>query len=183
MLLIKGPGMNAVEKRIYVWDPFIRVFHWTLVLCIFLNYFITEEGDTVHEVIGYIAAGFVVARIVWGFIGGPNAQFRNWFASPVTVFKYLRHYKNRKAYVTHNPIAGWMMVFLLACVIGLGVTGYMMGTDTYFGEEWVEELHHNIGNVMMGGVSIHVLGVLLASYHEKQNLVAGMIHGYKNQKD
>ncbi|KHD89780.1 MAG: hypothetical protein OM95_01525 [Bdellovibrio sp. ArHS] len=173
--------MNSGEKRVYVWDLFVRVFHWTLVLCIFLNYFITEEGDTVHEVIGYVAAGFVTARIIWGFIGSPHVRFKNWLVGPVAVFHYLRDYKNRKAYLSHNPIAGWVMLFLMSCVIGLGITGFMMGTDAYFGEEWVEQLHEIIANVMMAGVAMHVAGVLLASYHEKQNLVASMVHGYKKQ--
>ncbi|WII73583.1 cytochrome b/b6 domain-containing protein [Bdellovibrio sp. 22V] len=173
--------MNTSEKRIYVWDVFVRVFHWTLVVCIFLNYFITEEGDKPHEIIGYVAAGFVVARFLWGFFGSPYARFSRWLASPKTVFKYLVDFKNRKPSLAHNPVAGWMMIFLMICVLALGVTGYMMSMDRFFGEDWVEDLHHNIANVMMAGVAIHIIGALYESYHEKQNLVAGMIHGYKNK--
>ncbi|WP_413944029.1 cytochrome b/b6 domain-containing protein [Bdellovibrio sp. HCB-162] len=171
-----------VETRIYVWDVFVRLFHWVLVLCIFLNYFLTEEGEKPHAVIGYIAAGFVTVRFIWGFFGSYYARFSTWLASPGTVFRYLRNFKSRRVYMSHNPIAGWMMIFLMLCVIGLGLTGFMMGTDRFFGEEWVERLHDIIADVMMAAVVIHVLGALYESYHEKQNLVAGMIHGYKKDR-
>ncbi|XGC81420.1 cytochrome b/b6 domain-containing protein [Bdellovibrio bacteriovorus] len=170
-------------ERIYVWDIFVRVFHWTLVICVFLNFWVTEEGDTPHEVLGYIAAGFVIARLFWGFFGSPFARFNIWLASPKSVFSYLRNFKTRKTYQSHNPIAGWMIIFLMSCIIGLAVTGFMMGTDTYFGEEWVEELHHWISDILMGAVAIHIIGALYESRHEKQNLVAGMVHGYKNKVD
>jgi len=170
------------EKRIYVWDLFVRVFHWTLVTCIVLNYFFTDEGGKPHEIIGYVAAGFVIARFVWGFVGSKYARFSTWFVGPAAVFSYLRNFKSRKYYLSHNPVAGWMMIFLMLCVLALGCTGFMMGTDAYFGEEWVEELHNAIANVMMAGVALHIVGALYESRHEKQNLVAGMVHGYKKSK-
>lgn len=167
------------EKRIYVWDIFVRIFHWVLVSCIFLNYFITEEGEKPHEIIGYVAAAFVVLRFFWGFFGSYYARFSTWLAGPGTVYRYLRYFKTRRIYMSHNPIAGWMMIFLMTCVIGLGITGFMMGTDRFFGEEWVENLHNIIANVMMAGVAIHVIGALYESYHERQNLVASMVYGFK----
>ncbi len=57
----------------------------------------------------------------------------------------------------------------------------MMGTDAYFGEDWVEELHTIIANVMMAGVAIHIIGALYESYHEKQNLTGSMVHGYEEK--
>jgi cytochrome b len=174
---MKQPGSD--ETRLYVWDLFVRIFHWTLVVCIFLNFFYTEAGEKPHEVIGYIAAAFVVARLIWGLIGSPYARFSKWFASPRTVYLYLKNFRTREIYISHNPIAGWMMIFLMLCVLSLAITGFMLGTDTYFGEPWVEETHEIISNVMMAGVAIHVLGALYESYHEKRNLVASMIHGYK----
>ncbi len=102
------------ENRIYVWDEFVRVFHWTVVVCIFLNYFVIEEGELPHQVVGYLAAGFVVLRFFWGFLGNPYAQFRSWLVGPRVVYQYLRHFKTRKIYLSHNPIAGWMMIFSYA---------------------------------------------------------------------
>lgn len=169
------------ENRIYVWDLFVRIFHWTLVVSIFLNFWYTEGGELPHEILGYVAAGFVVVRFVWGFIGSPYARFSKWLASPRTVYLYLKNFRTRKTYLSHNPIAGWMMIFLMMCVLSLALTGFMLGTDTFFGEPWIEETHEIISDVMMAAVGIHVLGALYESYHEKQNLVASMVHGYKNK--
>jgi cytochrome b len=175
------PPQSGRVNQIYVWDLFVRVFHWTLVVSVFLNYFYTESGEKPHEVIGYVAAGFVVARLIWGFVGSPYARFSKWFASPRTVYLYLKNFRTREIYISHNPIAGWMMIFLMFCVLSLGVTGFMLWSDTFFGEAWVQETHDWIADIMMGGVALHVMGALYESYHEKRNLVAGMIHGYKRK--
>lgn len=166
-------------SRVYVWDLFVRIFHWTVVLCVFLNFFVTTEGDLIHEFLGYTAAAFVIARIVWGFIGSPAARFKTFFRGPRKTLAYLQNFKSRHHELSHNPLAAWVMLFLMACILGLATTGYMMGTDRYFGEDWVQELHFWIGNVMMAFVGLHILGVLYESYSDKQNLVASMIHGYK----
>ena len=34
-----------------VWDLFVRIFHWSLVACVFLN-FLVEEGEAPHQWIG-----------------------------------------------------------------------------------------------------------------------------------
>lgn len=65
----------STDKSRPVWDRFVRVFHWTLVSSVLLNYFVLEEGEAPHEWVGYLATALVVARAVWGFIGSPHARF------------------------------------------------------------------------------------------------------------
>ena len=57
------PSDPHTRHEVPVWDPFVRIFHWSLVLCVVLNYFVLEEGETAHEWSGYIAAGLVCARV------------------------------------------------------------------------------------------------------------------------
>lgn len=57
------PSDPHTRHEVPVWDPFVRIFHWSLVLCVALNYFVLEEGETAHEWSGYIAAGLVCARV------------------------------------------------------------------------------------------------------------------------
>ena len=52
-----------------VWDPFARVFHWSLVGLVVLNLWVLEEGEAPHEWAGYAAITLVLLRVVWGFIG------------------------------------------------------------------------------------------------------------------
>ena len=44
------------ELALRVWDPFVRVFHWSLVSCVILNFFVVDDGETLHQLIGYLAA-------------------------------------------------------------------------------------------------------------------------------
>lgn len=81
--------------------------------------------------------------------------------------------------ILDNPLGALMMLALWCVVLGLGGSGYLMGTDTYFGEEWVEELHEVLANGLMVLVVIHVLSALLMSYVERVNLVRAMITGDK----
>ena len=50
------------DPPVYVWDPFVRVFHWSLVACVLLN-FVVEEGETLHQAIGYAASALVVLKV------------------------------------------------------------------------------------------------------------------------
>ena len=70
------------ELALRVWDPFVRVFHWSLVSCVILNFFVVDDGETLHQFVGYTASGLVVARLVWGFVGSEYARFANFFPTP-----------------------------------------------------------------------------------------------------
>lgn len=72
-----------------------------------------------------------------------------------------------------------MMLFLLILILAMGCTGYMMGTDAFFGEEWVEALHGGLAYTLLGCVGLHIAAALLESWRHKENLPAAMIHGYK----
>ena len=74
---MQGPALLAGEQRHRVWDRFVRFFHWALVACVVLNYTVVEEGDDLHQWLGYAAAALVAARVVWGFVGSTHARFAN----------------------------------------------------------------------------------------------------------
>ena len=169
------------SQRIQVWDLFVRIFHWSLVLSVFAAFFFTEEGDTPHEIAGYIALGLVGARLVWGFTGTHYARFSQFVPSPSALLSYMMAMvKGREArFLGHNP-AGAIMVFaLLVTVLAASVSGWMLTTDTYFGEEWVEALHDGVSNALMGLVGLHVGGVIYTSWRHGENLVRAIFTGRK----
>ena len=53
------------SEPIKVWDLFVRIFHWSLALCVLLNFFVFEEGESFHEYSGYLACGLVFLRAIW----------------------------------------------------------------------------------------------------------------------
>ena len=59
------------------------------------------------------------------------------------------------------------------------MTGYMMGMDAYWGEEWLQEGHELLANSLYVLIPLHVLSAIGMGFIEKQNLVKAMITGNK----
>jgi len=174
-------GGARPPATVKVWDPFVRVCHWSLVGLFLLAYVTGDEVEQVHIAAGYIIAGLLALRILWGFVGPRHARFSDFVRSPRAVLAYLRDVTLLRAprYLGHNPAGGAMVVALIVMLIGTSTTGYMMTTDTFWGAAWVEEVHEVLANLTVGLVVVHVLGVLVASFEHRENLVTGMITGRK----
>ena len=52
--------------RVKGWDPLVRLFHWALVGAFLANVFLTQPGKTAHQWMGYVVAGLIALRVVWG---------------------------------------------------------------------------------------------------------------------
>jgi cytochrome b len=166
-----------------VWDPFVRLFHWSLVGLFAVAYATGDEVEQVHIAAGYTIAVLLTLRVVWGFIGPRHARFADFVRPPAEVFAYLRNVVRNKPrrYLGHNPAGGAMIIAMLVLLTATSVTGYMMTTDAYWGAEWVEELHEALANLTVVLVLLHVLGVLAASFQHRENLVKAMITGRKRK--
>ena len=58
--------------------------------------------------------------------------------------------------------------------------GSFLGFDaTYWGVQWVADLHGTLSNLLLALIALHLAGVALASYRHRENLVAAMLHGRK----
>lgn len=171
----------AIAPAVKVWDPFVRLFHWSLVSCVLLNQFILEAGATAHEWTGYVASALVLARVLWGFVGSRHARFADFFPTPG---RLLRHFKalsqgRHPQYAGHNPLGALMMLTLMACVLVLGLTGWMQTTDAYFGEEWLMELHEWLANGLLVAAGLHAVAAIVMGRIERVNLVKAMVTGVK----
>ncbi len=98
-----------------VWDPLVRIGHWTLVIAFFTAYLSGDDLFSIHKWAGYVVAGYVLVRIVWGLIGTRHARFTDFVRGPGAVFGYLRGLFTGKVkdYAGHNPAGGAMVVALL----------------------------------------------------------------------
>ncbi|EIJ34190.1 cytochrome b/b6 domain-containing protein [Thiothrix nivea] len=116
------------SKQVKVWDPLVRIFHWSLVLAFAAAYLTGEEWgawEEVHEIAGYAAVGLILFRIVWGFVGSRHARFSDFLYAPKAVVEYLKSLltTHPKHYLGHNPAGGWMVMLLLAGVLATGLSG------------------------------------------------------------
>ncbi len=163
-----------------VWDPLVRVFHWTLAAAVLGAFFIERPRD-LHESLGWIALGAVAVRIVWGFIGTRNARFAEFVPGPSGFLTYMRAMirGDEPRSLGHNPAGGVMIVALLVSVLTTGATGWMMGTDAWFGVNWVENVHVAMADLTIGLAALHVTGVVYASMRHHENLARAMLTGRK----
>lgn len=167
-----------------VWDRFVRLFHWSLVSCVLINFFIVDDGETLHQWLGYIATSLVLASIVWGFIGSEHARFADFFPTPARLRTHLSAMLAGQAdpHPGHNPLGAMMMLALIALVLALGVTGYLQGTDMFWGEEWLQELHETLATTLIAFAALHALAAIVMSRIERTNLILAMITGVKKQQ-
>ena len=169
--------MNATVK---VWDPLVRLFHWSLA-GLFLANFFTEEGELVHRGFGYAILVLMAVRVAWGWIGTRHARFSDWVPGPERLRDYLRERLAGRSHrqLGHNPAAAVMILVLLAGVLLVAVTGWLQTTDRFFGDGWLENLHEVLAYGVLGLVVLHVLAAVGESMHYGENLIGAMIHGRK----
>lgn len=169
-------------RSIPVWDPLVRLIHWSLALAILLNGTIVEEESTTHEWIGYFAVALVAIRLIWAMIGPKHARFSAFPPSPRRAFEHFRAILSGKriVHLSHNPLGALMVYNIWLTVIALGITGYMMTTITFFGVDWVEEVHEAAFSWLLLSIFLHVAGVLFDTGRTGVNLVHAMICGRKS---
>lgn len=173
-------GDGTSPATVKVWDPLVRVFHWSLAAGMAYE-FIFEPGTFIHNTLGQVLLVLVAVRVVWGFAGTKYARFSDFVTSPLTAIIYLKDvalgHPNR--FVGHNPAGGMMVLLLLAAVATTAGSGWLMTTDALWGEEWIEDLHESVAWVTLALIAGHVVGVILASIQHKENLVRSMVTGRK----
>jgi cytochrome b len=164
-----------------VWDPFVRIFHWSLVASFAVAWIAGDDWKALHIWAGYAASALIAMRIAWGVVGTRYARFSQFVRSPLAVASYLRDViTGREArYLGHNPAGGAMIMALLVTLTGLCLSGWLLTTDAYFGSEFMEDLHEMLVNVALALVGLHVAGVALASLRHRENLARAMVTGTK----
>ena len=185
---------TRVQNRVYVWDSFVRLFHWSLVVGFTIAYLTEDDLLTVHVWAGYVVGLLVVTRVIWGFVGPRHARFSDFIYDPATTLRYVRDLVLFRAerYLGHSPGGGAMVILLLLFLTATVVTGLVVyggeqqagplaGMFTKDTGEAIEEIHVVIANITLALVLAHIAAVVLASFMHRENLVLAMITGYKRQ--
>lgn len=174
--------MTKPHQQVLVWDIPVRVFHWLLVVC-FAGAWLSAESEKyqlLHYAFGYTAAGLVLFRVIWGFIGTQYARFSNFVKNPIEIVLHIKHMltgQHAKPYLGHNPAGAVVMLLLMLLVLAVTLTGYW-NVKELFGDA-AEELHEGLANIMLALVGLHVVAAIVMSLIEKQNLARAMVTGRK----
>lgn len=170
-----------MPATVKVWDPFVRVFHWSLVASFAVAWLSAEEWDKLHEWSGYVAATLIALRVLWGFVGPHYARFSQFVTVPARAVNYLMDFaaNNGRRYLGHSPAGAVMIVALLAGTAALCISGWAATLPSFRRAEWLEESHTVLANVVLLLVGLHIAGVILVSLRHKENLVKAMFTGNK----
>lgn len=168
--------------RIKVWDPMVRIFHWSLVVAFGTNALVIDDDSKLHEWVGYGVVGLVLLRILWGFVGRGYARFASFPPSFSGARQQLTDIATHRdtAHVGHTPLGALMIYNLLAALLVVGLSGYLMTTDLFWGTEWPEELHELAVTWTEISVVLHILAVIFESRRSGVNLPRAMVLGYKD---
>lgn len=184
--------------KIKVWDPLVRVFHWSLVTAFAIAYITEDDFLTIHSWAGYLILGLLVIRIIWGFVGSRYARFSNFVYSRAMIIQFVKDTLQLRAkrYLGHNPAGGAMVILLITSLLITTLTGVaLLGAEEHAGPlaswfvassdiwgEGLEEVHEFFANFTLLLVFVHVSGVLVESFIHKENLVSAMLSGLKSEK-
>ena len=170
--------------RVAVWDRFVRLFHWSLVGCVLINAFLLDDGETVHRWLGYTASALVLARIGWGFVGSTHARFADFFPTPARLKRHLQALRSDRHEFQpgHNPVGALMIFALLSLVLGLGITGFLQTTEAFWGEEWLQDLHETLADLLIACATLHALAAIVMGRIERTTLIKAMFTGIKEHR-
>jgi cytochrome b len=168
-------------RTIRVWDPVVRLFHWSVVAFCILDLAVFTDGKSVHRWIGYGVILALALRIVWGVIGSEHARFANFAPRPSALGAYLKQVLagTEPRFLGHNPAGAVMMLALMALLAAVAATGWMLTLDAFFGNEELEEVHEALAYAILPLVALHVAGAVFASRRHGENLVWAMVTGQK----
>lgn len=185
--------MDQPTVRVKVWDGWIRLFHWSLVVLLVVSYVTARAGRMDwHMISGYAILALLLFRIAWGFMGSDTARFGQFLRSPLAAFRHLLHLRRREpdTEIGHNAAGGWMVLVLIGLMLAQAVTGLFADDEIltqgplaqFASERWVHRmtgLHHRIINVILIAVGAHVLAVLLYRLLKGHDLARAMVTGRK----
>lgn len=177
--------MNARPPTVRVWDPLVRIFHWSLATAFFGAWFLGEDGGTLHQALGYTVLGLVAFRLAWGVLGSRHARFTDFVPTPRRLLGYARDMLARREarQLGHNPAGAAMILALLTLLTATGITGWLQTTDAFWGNEALGHAHALLANTTLGLVGLHVVGVVYSSLRHRENLVRAMLTGRKRAAD
>ncbi|MBM3732843.1 MAG: cytochrome B [Acidimicrobiia bacterium] len=121
--------MSDENRRVRVWDPFVRTAHWVLAAAFFAAYAIEDAWMSAHAWLGYLAGAIVIVRALWGMVGPRHARFADFLYPPRVVLGYLADLAAFRAqrYLGHSPAGGAIAVALwlgVAASVASGIVAY-----------------------------------------------------------
>lgn len=189
-----APGSRGdAMRKVVIWDAPTRLFHWLTAVLVAAAY-ATWRFDWMdwHVWVGYVLLVLVIFRVLWGFVGSETARFTSFLASPRAAVAHLAHLFHREPdrEIGHNPAGGWMVLLLLALLLGESLSGLYVNNDVAEDgpltqivpapvSNLIDALHTYLWWTLLAAVTLHILAVAVYRTAKGQNLVLPMVTGRK----
>ena len=193
------PQPSSVPRRIVIWDLPIRAFHWVVAVLVVFSYVAGKVGGgwmEWHLRSGYAILALLVFRLAWGVAGSANARFVHFVRGPKAAMEYVASLRSGRVPVLagHNPLGGWMVLFLLA------ILAAQVGTGLFADDEIATQgplaakvsealvarmtaLHSLNSWIIAGAVAFHVAAVLFYQWKIGIDLIGPMVRGWREAAD
>ena len=171
---------EPAPATVRLWDPLVRLCHWSLAIAFFANWFFTEEGEDWHQWLGYWAGAAALLRVGWGFVATGAAAWRDCLPTPARIAAQLRALRGREPerHLGHSALGALVMMLMLGSMLMLALTGFLMEEIDYFwGDERLEDIHALLADALAALVAVHLLAAVAESIRLRENLPLSMITG------
>jgi cytochrome b len=185
--------LREPTRHVRVWDAPTRLFHWTIVVLIFVSWLSADQGFmTVHLCSGLALLALLLFRIGWGLVGSTTARFSDFLHPPRAVIGYLNGLRRGETHLHagHNPAGGLMVAAMITVLLVQAVTGLFANDGLHFSgplallvsddtSSWLTRVHGIIFNLILLLVWCHVVAVGFYLFVKGDNLVKAFITGRK----
>lgn len=186
--------MPTDPGTVKVWDPFVRVFHWSLITLFGIAWWSGENHDMEsHRQAGYAIFALVVFRVFWGLAGSRTARFSQFLKGPGAILAYLRTHDGETPSDGHNPLGGWSVAALLTVILAITLAGLFAvdvdGIESGPLADWVSfdagrmasKWHEAVFKAALAVIGLHVLAIGYYQILNAQNLIGPMITGRRDR--
>ncbi|MFJ5254514.1 cytochrome b/b6 domain-containing protein [Pseudomonas sp. NPDC088414] len=172
------------SASVRLWDPVVRLFHLSIAGVFVANYFFNEAGDAWHVWLGYYAMGWLLVRLVWGFVGPRSARWADFWPTPTRLVAHARSLIRGQPEhrLGHSPMGALVMLLMLLAMFIAGLSGWAMEeVDALWGADWPLQVHETATDILLVLVCLHIAAALFESFLLRDNLPLSMLTGRRRR--
>lgn len=184
-------------RQVSIWDPAIRLFHWSLAALIGFQVFTAETGQWFydwHRHAGEAVLALVAFRLLWGIAGSSNARLLPLAVGLPRAPAHLKRLLVGQVNPTrgHNSAGGLAVIVLLALCLIQALSGLYIADEDEMLEgalygrldsDLLYRVHMLNAKALITVIILHVCMVFFYLLRAGKNLISPMITGRTDWPD
>lgn len=186
--------MSEQHDSVRIWDIWVRLFHWSLVVCVT---FLLISGETGwlffnwHRLAGEVVLALILFRLLWALWGSDNARVGSLIHGPASVLQHLKQLWQKRLPPErgHNAAGAWAVILLILLLTVQAITGMLIADEDEFMEgalygsvsdsltDLAYRIHHMNAGLLQALVLFHVAMVFVYLLYARRDLIRPMLSG------